>query len=132
MGVGKKASGLKVREAGSDGGGDRFSAGVEPGERVGGRAERDQQRAPSVGRIALVPQTGGAGPRSAQPEVNVGLVFGLVPGRAQSGGSSLTSPFASKPAASRKRLIAGYSEVSDMAEMCNCIPRRYKRDRWLD
>jgi hypothetical protein len=45
MGMGKKAGGLEVREAGgqalSDGGGGRFSA-CEPGERVGGRAERDQ------------------------------------------------------------------------------------------
>ena len=46
VGMGEKTGGLEVREAGnqalSDGGGGRFGANVEPGERVGGRAERDQ------------------------------------------------------------------------------------------
>jgi hypothetical protein len=85
MGMGEKAGGLEVREAGnqtlSGGGGGHFDAGVEPGEHVGGRTERDQHRAPSVGRGVLALKTGGAGQGSAQ--VNIGLVFGLAPGGVQ-------------------------------------------------
>ena len=56
MGMGEKAGGLEIGEAGdqpfSDARGGHFGAGVEPGEQIGRRAEREQQRAPSVGRGA--------------------------------------------------------------------------------
>ena len=46
MGMGEKAGGLEIGEAGdqplSDARGGRFGAGVEPGEQIGRRTEREQ------------------------------------------------------------------------------------------
>jgi hypothetical protein len=87
MGMGEKAGGLEIGEAGdqslSDARGGRLGAGVEPGQQIGRRAEREQQRAPSVGRGAPVLKTGGVCQRPAQPKVGIGLVLGFFPARAQ-------------------------------------------------
>ena len=94
MGVGEPAGGLGDGHAGDEplphGRGCGDGARVEPGERVGGGAERAEQRAqvgvgkPGGGTTAAVCRGRARCARDAQP-IDVGFVFGVLPGRPESG-----------------------------------------------